>query len=442
MPSYAVGDDAGDLRRRQFAGGGQQPATVGQRPFALFVELADHAWPDVFAPVVEFFLQLVFDQLALLLDHQDFFEAFGEAAHAVGLQRPDHADLVEADADLRSERIVDAEVIEGLAHIEVGLAGGDDSQAGVGGVDHDLVQPVGAAVGQRRVELVVEQARFLQQAVVRPADVEALRRQGVVVGQDDPHAVGRDIHRGRGFDRIGDRLEADPAARIAAHGPAVQAEVEVVLHAGRYQHRHHCRLEGVLRLVRDGGRARGMVVAGHRQYAAMLPGAGRVGMLEDIAAAVDARPLAVPHAEYAVMFRAGRQVDLLRAPQRRGGEVLIDAGLEHHVVLRQMRLGFPQRLVEPAQRRTAVAADIAGGVEAGQRVALVLQQKKAHQRLGAGEEHPACAERVLVFQRDVAQGCVHAGGRILPGFRMLSGSMARLMARIRSMATSPCSSAM
>jgi len=43
---------------------------------------------------------------------------------------------------------------------------------------------------------------------------------------------------------------------------------------------------------------------------------------------------------------------------------------------------------------------------------------------------------------DLAQGEGHGLGRILPGFMMPSGSIARLMARIRSIATSPCSSAM
>jgi hypothetical protein len=142
------------------------------------------------------------------------------------------------------------------------------------------------------------------------------------------------------------------------------------------------------------------------------------------------------------MLGAGCEIDLLRAPQRSGGKVFVDAGLEHHLVLRQMRLGFPQRLVEAAQRRTTVAGNIAGGVEAGQRVALVLQEQQAHQRLGAGEEDPALAQGILVLERDVEQRSVHAGGSTLPGFMMLSGSMAFLIARIRSIATSPCSRAM
>jgi hypothetical protein len=72
----APGDHPGDHRRGELAGGGQQPvavvhaaAAVGagaaeQRPFALLVELADHPRAHVLAPVVELFLELVFDELA------------------------------------------------------------------------------------------------------------------------------------------------------------------------------------------------------------------------------------------------------------------------------------------------------------------------------------------------------------------------------------------
>ena len=49
------------------------------------------------------------------------------------------------------------------------------------------------------------------------------------------------------------------------------------------------------------GRALGdVVVAGERDHAAVLRGAGHVGVLEDVGAAVDARALAVPDAEHAV----------------------------------------------------------------------------------------------------------------------------------------------
>ncbi|KFB74325.1 MAG: hypothetical protein AW09_000381 [Candidatus Accumulibacter phosphatis] len=94
--------------------------------------------------------------MSLFLDDQDFFEPLGEAAYAIGFEWPDHADFVQANADLRCQFVVDPEFAECLADVEVGLAGGDDSQAGrrsrVGTIDDHPVELVGAAIGQRRVQ--------------------------------------------------------------------------------------------------------------------------------------------------------------------------------------------------------------------------------------------------------------------------------------------------
>jgi hypothetical protein len=55
-------------------------------------------------------------------------------------------------------------------------------------------------------------------------------------------------------------------------------------------------------------------------------------MLEDVAAAVHAGAFAVPHAEHAVIAGAGKQVDLLGAPDSSGGKVFVDARLELDVM--------------------------------------------------------------------------------------------------------------
>ena len=65
------------------------------------------------------------------------------------------------------------------------------------------------------------------------------------------------------------------------------------------------------------------------------------------------------------------------------------AGLELDVVLVEEAPGGGELLVEAAERRAAVAGDIAGGVVAGGQVALALQHRQAHQRLDAGQEDPA-----------------------------------------------------
>jgi hypothetical protein len=157
----------------------------------------------------------------------------------------------------------------------------------------------------------------------------------------------------------------------------VQAEVEIVLHVRGIQVRDEAGLEDVLGLVRKRRRFRGVVVAGEHQHAAVLRGAGGVGVLEDVAAAIDARALAVPHREHTVVLCAGEEVQLLRAPDRGRGEVLVQPGLEPDVVALEVRARAPQRLVEAAERRAAVAGDEAGGVEPGALVAHALQHHQA-----------------------------------------------------------------
>ena len=99
----ALADRARDHRRRMLVVRRQQPRSgglaFGAAPLAVVVELADHARAHVFAPVVELLLELVLDELALLLDHEDFLEALGEAPRALRLERPRHRDLVDAQAD-------------------------------------------------------------------------------------------------------------------------------------------------------------------------------------------------------------------------------------------------------------------------------------------------------------------------------------------------------
>ncbi|KAG0920615.1 hypothetical protein G6F32_015509 [Rhizopus arrhizus] len=161
--------------------------------------------------------------------------------------------------------------------------------------------------------------------------------------------------------------------------------------------------------MRQGRTAAGMVIGRQRQHAAVTRGAGGVGVLEHVAAAVHARALAVPHAEHAIARGAREQVQLLRAPHRRRGQVFVHAGLEHHVVRLQVLLGLPQRLIQAAQRRTPIARDIAGRVQAGLLVAQLLQQRQAHKRLGPAQVDAAGRLGVLVIERQ-ALGIGHAKG--------------------------------
>ena len=93
---------------------------------------------------------------------------------------------------------------------------------------------------------------------------------------------------------------------------------------GGIENRDHHVEEVELGLMRGRGRFGGVVVAHQRQHAAVLRGAGEIGVAQGVAGAIDARALAVPDAEHAVVLALAAQFGLLRAPQRGGGKVLVD----------------------------------------------------------------------------------------------------------------------
>ena len=392
----ALGDHSGDHRRRQLA-------QVGQQGHTLLVEFADHTRALAHRPVVELAGQLIFDDAAFLFHHQNFVQAFGELVHRHRLKRPAHADLEHAQTNLGAQRLVQTEVIQGLAHVEVGLAGGDDAQTRVGRIELDLVEVVGQGEGARGVDLVDVEALFLGQGRIGPADVHAVFRQLEILGDLYLDTQWIDVHHGRGVDVLGDGLQRHPAAAVARELPADDAVVQHFLDVGRVEHRDRRGDERMLALVGDGRGLAAMIVAGQHQHAAMLGNTGRVAVLEHVTAAVYTRPLAVPHGEHAVVARTREQIGLLAAPHRGGTQLFVDAGLEVDVVFLQVLARVPQALVQATQGRAAVAGDEAGGIESEGDITLLLQHGQAGERLSAGQIEVTSSEAVFVIQADFGQ---------------------------------------
>src|SRR5262249_9185283 len=130
----------------------------------------------------------------------------------------------------------------------------------------------------------------------------------------------------------------------------------------------------------------------------VLGRAGVVGVLDGVAGAVHARRLAVPHGEDAVVFRLRIEVELLRAPDRGGGDVFVEAGLELDRERLQELPRAPELEIERRPRRAAVARDETGGVEAGRAIALGLQHREAHERLRPVHENGAALAPVFVVE--------------------------------------------
>ena len=270
-----------------------------------------------------------------------------------------------------------------------------------------FVDFVRATKGFRREPLVVVEACFLFRGAVAEADVDATLWHVEIIWQDDLHPVGVAVDDLRHLHRVLDAFEPDPAARVAAERPAEDAVIQDLLHAGGRQDRHECVDEGKLGMVKNGGAFAGVVVAHRGDHAAQRRGAGHVGVAEHVARAVDARALGVPHAKDAVILALAPEFRLLGAPERGGGKVLVQAGIEDDVMGVELLLRADHLLVHPAKGRAAIAGDIARRVVACRLVAEFLHHRQTDERLGAAEQHRLFRQVEPVGQLDVVQCHAH-----------------------------------
>ncbi len=340
---------------------------------------------------------LVLEQRALLLDHDDEIETAGEIAHRDRIERPDHADLEEAHAQ-RHALVGQTEIAERLEKILPRLSGRDDPDAGLRVVANHTVQLIGSGVDERGGELVAIKPLLLHERHVDDAGAETARRLARSLGDDDRRRFRADIDRAAALGDVGDDFHADPAAGKARHRDAVQAEVDQFLGIRRIEDRHADRDERGVGIVDRGRRFRAVVVACEGDRAALRRGPGEVGVPQRVARAVDAGSLAVPDAEHAVDCRAGKARDMLRAPDRGRGEVLVQARAEDDIVSGEDFSRAPQFDVVAAHRGAPITGNVAAGIEAGRGVAKALLDRQAHQRLHPRHIEPALGNGPAILE--------------------------------------------
>ena len=381
-----VGHHLHHPRGAQLAERGQERRAVG-RGFPHRV-LARDSGPLRVGQIEQQLLDLALDHRRLFFDHQHLLKPLCKLRDARRLQREHQAHLVDPHPG-RGKRVgVELQAAQHFHEIEMRLADGDDAERGAR-VGHDMfVQRVHPRKGAHRVELGGE-ARFeLQRRQVDRAHMQVVIRCEVHRQREvQRHRV--QVHRHARLDHFADRLEADPGTTEPRQRPAVEAELEVLGHVGRVQHRHAPGHHRQVALVRHRRADAAVVVARHHQHTAEGRRAVDVAVFQRVARAVDARALAVPHRGDAIdgAFRVQRHP--LGAEAGGGGQVLVDRGQELHAGGVEELLRLPQLLVDHAQRRAAVARDKACGLQATRLVELALHQQQAHERLGAGEEHRA-----------------------------------------------------
>ena len=265
------------------------------------------------------------------------------------------------------------------------LARRDDAEPRVRHVEDLAIDRIGGSERERRGLFSLESLLDLRAREIGPAVVQA-RLGNAVVGRYGELRVRLQLDRHCGLDGFGDGFESDPHARVAGQREAVQAVVQVLGDIRRVQPRHHEREKRDVGLMRHRRRHATVVVTGNNEHAASRGAAVGVAVLECIAGAIDARALAVPHAEHAIDLSGRVCLDLLRTEHGSCGKVFVDGRQEFDTVLCKKGLRAPEFEVDHAERRAAVAADEAGRIEAGSRIHGALHERNADERLRAGQQ--------------------------------------------------------
>ena len=108
-----------------------------------------------------------------------------------------------------------------------------------------------------------------------------------------------------------------------------------------------------------------MIIARNQQHTTVLRGTCMIHVLEYVTAAINAGSFAIPKRKHTIVFGRTDQTHRLCAPDCGSGEVLVDARYKLHMVCIQVFLCLPECFIQHAEWRAAVAADKAGGVQAG-----------------------------------------------------------------------------
>ncbi|MGQ4334287.1 hypothetical protein [Streptomyces hayashii] len=188
-------------------------------------------------PAVEDLLDGGFEERPFLLDDDQPVEAVRELDDRVAFEGEDHAELEDPDAVPREVLVGEADDAQGLADVEVGLAGRQDADPVRRPALDQAVEAVEAGVRHGTREADVVQAAFEGHEVRAQEHGVRLVPAGapVALGARDP--ITCHDGRGRGVSHGGGDLQARPQAAEPGEELRVEPEVEDVLGIGRVQRR-------------------------------------------------------------------------------------------------------------------------------------------------------------------------------------------------------------
>ena len=214
--------------------------TVGGNEWgAIWFGLANHARAALWIGlVVEKQGDLLLDDRALFLDDENFLMPFNKFAQAVGLDRPDHSELIDTDAEFGRARFVDAEIGQRLQNIEIGLTGGYDAKAPPARIKNHLIDRVGPGKGLCSGQTQPHHLLFLRNRhLLVLEDIEAVPL--FRLGEDDVEGFVINRYRSGRLKRVARAFETDIQAAESRHRDAKQSEANEFLCIRGVQHGDH-----------------------------------------------------------------------------------------------------------------------------------------------------------------------------------------------------------
>ncbi len=303
---------------------------------------------------VERFAELALDEGSFLLDDEDLLQAPGEGPGDLPVERVRHRQLEDPDAVGGQVLLGQAEGVGRGQDLVIGPAGGHDAEPGIARVVGDPVQLVLDPVASSQlhaglVDLPLD--RVGHRATEAAGDPGPVGLAVPLQCRDDRgDSLGADLGRARAVGHRGHDLDPGPEPGRTGQVDAVAAKVQDLLDVAGVQDREVEIGQGELGTRRQGRGLVGGVVAGQGQDAAVLVGAGVLGVADGVSGPVQARCLPVPDPQHPVVALFGEGGGHLTAHDRGGAQLLVEARLVDHVVGVHQGLVGDDLPIEPAKR--------------------------------------------------------------------------------------------
>ena len=328
---------------------------------------------------------LLLDERPLLFNDQNLVHGIGQLHDPGRHERIGQGQLENPNTGTGQVVGSDPSRFQGAEHVTIGLAGTHNAEPGARfRSDEDIQSPAryptlgGSQATVQPQALQIAGTDQLAAGLVVPGP--AVDDDFGVVGVACDEPINGGVHRSDPVGHCCHDAYSDPGSAEAAEAKGCHAEVEEVLLIGRHDHGYGRVGQGQVGVVGQGRRLGGRVVSDEQHGSARRARAHGVGVLEHVAAAIEAGTFAIPGANDTIEALVGDGGAHLRTPHGRGGQLLVEPRAVVDAVGGQLVPQAAYGQVGGTQRRTRVPGHEGGRIQAHPQV----QSPPGYQQVGDG----------------------------------------------------------